>query len=94
MVSAHHYEGPRTAAGLARTTTLFSTRVSLHGRRSISENKPRYKSDMVYKWGPDISVRCFGVQGHRLPTSGVEWVGHDIVTEHAVLPSLRQLIHD
>jgi hypothetical protein len=28
--------------------------------------------------------RCFGVQGHRLPISGVEW-GHDIVTEHGVV---------
>ena len=29
---------------------------------------------MVYKWGStDGFEKCFGVQGHRLPISGVEW---------------------
>jgi hypothetical protein len=41
---------------------------------------------MVYKWGStDGFEKCFGVQGHRLPISGVEWLGHDIVTEHGVV---------
>jgi hypothetical protein len=49
---------------------------------------------MVYKWGTDIGVRCFGVQRTSAADIGGRMVGHDIVTEHAVLPNLRQLIHD
>jgi hypothetical protein len=33
---------------------------------------------------------CFGVQGHRLPIIGGRMVGHDIATEHGVLPKPRQ----
>jgi hypothetical protein len=50
-------------------------------------------SGMVYKWGgTDGGERCLGVQGHRLPMRGVEMVGHDIGTEHAGAPNLRQWI--
>ena len=48
---------------------------------------------MVYKWGgTDGGERCLGVQGHRLPMRGVEMVGHEIETEHAGAPNLRQWI--
>jgi hypothetical protein len=73
--------------------------VQVHVSRYVAgtrfESKPWCKSGMVYKWlSTDICERCFGVQRHRLPISGARIVGHDIVTEHRVLPNLRQWIHD
>jgi hypothetical protein len=42
---------------------------------------------MVYKWdSTDGFERCFGVQRTSAADIGGRMVGHDIVTEHGVLP--------
>jgi hypothetical protein len=54
--------------------SLIGLHVTIHAARLL-EVRRKYKSRMVYKWGAtDRSERWYcGVQGHRLPISGVGW---------------------